>query len=405
MTMTKGQKNLAWILGIIAIFEGIAGCSVVKLLSGTKTVQGTAVETMEGTTLSSTAIIGAEYPRVDEACCAYFRVEAPEAQSVKLKLAGHNDLLAMVKGEDGAWTVKTDPLVKGFHYYTYLIDGADVKDSNTEGYYAGFWQSGIEVPEGPEGDYYRFNKDIPHGQVRWVPYWSSAKGELRRAVVYTPSEYEKNPEKRYPVLYLQHGLSENETVWTNQGCAQHILDNLIAAGDCVPMIVVMDSGDVANPASQAEGKDLPEKISNMGKSFHKVMTEDLIPLIDSQFRSLSDRDHRGMAGLSWGGHQTFDMTMGHPELFSYVGSFSGAVFLNDLKTDYNGALKDASAVNRRYHYIFLSTGSEENIGTAHDHELLTKAGIRHDYYVSEGTAHEFLTWRRSLKEFLPHLFR
>ena len=124
---------------------------------------------MEGTTISSTAIIGAEYPSVDEACCAYFRVEAPDAQSVKLKLAGLDNLIDMVKGEDGAWTVKTEPLVKGFHYYTYLIDGADVKDSHTEGYYAGFWQSGIEVPEGPEGDYYRFNKDIPHGQSYVYP--------------------------------------------------------------------------------------------------------------------------------------------------------------------------------------------------------------------------------------------
>ena len=403
--MTKGQKTVAWILGIVAIIEGIAGCSVLILLSGPKTVHGTAIEAIDGATLSSTAIIGAEYPRVDEACCAYFRVEASDAQTVKLKLAGQNDLIAMVKGEDGAWTVKTDPLVKGFHYYTYLIDGADVKDSQTNGYYAGFWQSGIEVPEGPEGDYYRFDKTVTHGQVRMIPYWSTAKNEVRRAVVYTPAEYEVNTDKRYPVLYLQHGLSENETVWTNQGCAQHILDNLIASGDCVPMIVVMDSGDVANPGFQSEGKDLAEKMSNMGKSFYKVMTDDLIPLIDSMFRTLSDRDHRGMAGLSWGGHQTFEMTMSHPELFSYVGSFSGAVFLKDLKTDYGGALSDASKANRLYHYIFLSTGSEENIGTANDHEILTKAGIRHDYFISEGTAHEFLTWRRSLKEFLPHLFR
>ena len=403
--MTKGQKITTWVLVALAILEGVAGCSIAKLLSGQKTVQGDPIKDITSTELSPTAIIGAQFPRVDADGCAYFRVDAPEAQNVKLKLAGREALIDMVKGEDGAWTVKTDPLVKGFHYYTYLIDGADVKDSQTHGYYAGFWQSGIEVPEGPEGDYYRFQKDIPHGQVRMVPYWSNAKKEVRRTMVYTPAEYENTSEKRYPVLYLQHGLSENETVWTNQGCAQHILDNLIAAGDCVPMIVVMDSGDVANPGFQSEGNDLAEKMSNMGKSFYKVMTDDLIPLIDSQFRTLSDRDHRGMAGLSWGGHQTFDMTMGHPELFSYVGSFSGAVFLKDLKTDYGGALSDAAKANRLYHYIFLSTGSEENIGTASDHEILTKAGIRHDYYVSSGTAHEFLTWRRSLKEFLPHLFR
>jgi enterochelin esterase-like enzyme len=403
--MNRRQKTTTRILGIVAILECVAGCIIIKMASGQRTVKGNAIEGLEGTFLSSTAVIGAEYPRIDDNGCAYFRLEAPDAQSVKLKIAPLTELIAMQKDEDSVWTVKTEPLAKGFHYYTFIIDGAEIKDSATQGYFSGFWQSGIEIPEGPEGDYYRFHADIPHGQVRWVPYWSSAKNELRRAVVYTPAEYETDLQKRYPVLYLQHGLGENETAWTNQGCAQHILDNLIAAGECVPMIVVMDSGDVSNPTVQTEGDNLIEKYANLGKSFCKVMLDDLIPMVDKTFRTTADRNHRAMAGLSWGGHQTFDMTMNHPELFSYVGAFSGAVFLHNLKKDYGGALSDASAVNKRYHYMFLSTGSEENIGTAKDHELLNKAGIRHDYYVSEGTTHEFLTWRRSLKEFLPHLFR
>ena len=220
-------------------------------------------------------------------------------------------------------------------------------------------------------------------------------------MVYTPAEYEKG-KKKYPVLYLQHGMGEDETGWNHQGHMQHIMDNLIARGEAVPMIVVMESGDIKAPF---RGGDNRQGRSEYGSSFYKVMINDLIPYIDSHFRTMSDREHRAMAGLSWGGHQTFDLVMNNMDKFAWMGGFSGAIFGFDINKTYDGAFSRSDEFNRRIHYLFLSCGSEENFGTAKLVNDLRDAGIKVDYYVSPGTHHEWLTWRRSLKEFVPKLFK
>ena len=215
----------------------------------------------------------------------------------------------------------------------------------------------------------------------------------------------QNIKKRYPVLYLQHGMGEDETGWSKQGHMQHIMDNAIHSGRAVPMIVVMESGDIKAPFNFAGGGSNRQGFSDYGASFYPVLLNDLIPYIDSHFRTYTDREHRAMAGLSWGGHQTFDVVLTHMDKFSYMGAFSGAIFGLDVNTAYDGVFARADEFNKRMHYVLLTAGSEENFGTAALVESLKKIGVNAEYSESPGTAHEWLTWRRGLNEFIPHLFK
>ena len=358
------------------------------------------IEVPEDAVTAETTVPGNEFPKVDKERRAYFYIHAPQAKKVVVDICSKK--YEMQPDGKGGFMAVTDPLVVGFHYYFFNIDGVNFIDPATETFFGCCRESGgIEIPEGPEGDYYRPQQGTPRGCVRSVYYYAKSTNEWRHAMVYTPAEYEKG-KKKYPVLYLQHGMGEGETSWTIQGRMQHIMDNLIASGEAVPMIVVMESGDVKAPfrgGSNQAGR------SQYGASFYKVMTEDLIPYIDANFRTKSDRDNRAMAGLSWGGHQTFDLVMNNMDKFAWMGAFSGAIFGLDVNKTYDGAFARSEEFNRRIHYLFLSCGSEENFGTERLVNDLRSAGIKVDYYVSPGTHHEWLTWRRSLKEFVPHLFK
>ena len=354
---------------------------------------------------AETTIPGNEFPKVDKDRRAYFRLNAPQARAVKVDICGKK--YDMRRDEQGIWCAVTDPLAVGFHYYFMNIDGVNFIDPATETFFGCCRQSGgIEIPEGSEGDYYRPQQGVPQGEVRSLYYWATSTREWRHAMVYTPAEYDlkKNAKKRYPVLYLQHGMGEDETGWSRQGHMQHIMDNAIAGGEAVPMIVVMESGDVKAPF---RGGDNRQGLSDYGSSFYRVMTQDLISTIDARYRTLTDRDHRAMAGLSWGGHQTFDLVMNHMDLFSYMGAFSGAIFGLDPQTTYGGAFLRADEFNKNIHYLFMSCGSEElrNFQTDKSVEVLRNCGIKVDFQVSEGTHHEWLTWRRALRQFIPHLFK
>ena len=354
----------------------------------------------EDAVTAETTVAGNAFPKVDSERRAYFRVNAPEAHRVQVDICGKK--YDMRRDEQGVWCAVTDPLVVGFHYYFINIGGANVIDPATETFFGCNREAGgIEIPEGPEGDYYRPQQGVAHGQVRSICYYATATSEWRHALVYTPAEYEKG-KKRYPVLYLQHGMGEDETGWSKQGRMQHIMDNLIASGEAVPMIVVMESGDVKAPF---RGGDNRQGFSDYGASFYKVMMQDLIATIDGQFRTLKDRDHRAMAGLSWGGHQTFDLVLQHMDTFAWMGAFSGAIFGLDVKTAYNGVFTRPEEFNKKIHYLFLSCGSEENFGTEALADSLRQAGIKVDYYCSPGTHHEWLTWRRGFRQFVPHLFK
>jgi len=370
---------------------------------------------------SSTNVWGAEYPRVDSSGRVQIRVKAPNAMKVKLNFWS-GPKVDMEKQADGLWTVTTAPLVPGFHYYTLNIDGAEIADPGTQAYFGGSrFASGVEVPE-PGSNYY-LPQDVPHGQVREVWYNSKVTGTWRHALVYLPPNYDTQAKVRYPVLYLQHGGGEDETGWIRQAHANFILDNLIAAQSCKPMIVVMAYG-YARRAGQnppdLTGKpfgspEMLKAMQDMTSAFEDDVTQVLIPFIDKTFRTLTDRDHRAMAGLSMGGMQTFQITLNHLDLFSYIGGFSGAggmLVLGerklDPKTDYNGVFADPAAFVKRVHLLWMGVGTNEpermRVGLQRLHASLDEARIQHVFYESPGTDHEWQTWRRDLKDFAPRLF-
>ncbi len=353
--------------------------------------------------IAETTIPGNEFPKVDKEHRAYFNISAPEARKVIVDICGKK--YDMQPDGKGNWMAVTDPLVPGFHYYFMEINGVRFVDPATETFFGCNRQSGgIEIPEGDEGNYYRPQQGVPQGQVRSLYYFAKSTNEWRHAMVYTPADYEKG-KKKYPVLYLQHGMGEDETGWSKQGHMQHIMDNLIAKGDAVPMIVVMESGDIKAPF---KGGDNRQGFSTYGNSFYEVMMNDLIPTIDAKFRTLTDRDHRAMAGLSWGGHQTFDVVLNHLDKFAWMGTFSGAIFGLDVKTAYNGIFTRPDEFNKKIHYLFMMSGTEgmdKMFNTKKTVDELNAQGIKAVYYESTGTDHEWLTWRRGLKEFVPKLFK
>ena len=352
---------------------------------------------------AETTVPGNDFPKIDSERRAYFRVNAPAAQRMQVDICGKK--YEMRRDEKGQWCAVTDPLVVGFHYYFINSGGQNFIDPATETFFGCCREAGgIEIPEGPEGNYYRPQQGVAHGQVRSIYYYANATNEWRHAMVYTPAEYEKG-KKKYPVLYLQHGMGEDETGWSKQGHMQHIMDNLIASGEAKPMIVVMESGDIKAPF---KGGDNRQGFSTYGNSFYDVMINDLIPTIDQKFRTLTDRDHRAMAGLSWGGHQTFDIVLNHLDKFAWMGTFSGAIFGLDVKTAYNGVFTDADAFNKKIHCLFMMSGTEgmdKMFATKKLVDELNAQGIKAIYYESTGTDHEWLTWRRGLRQFVPLLFK
>jgi enterochelin esterase family protein len=354
-------------------------------------------------------VTGADYPKVRADLSVTFQVKAPDAKKVQVDLG---KLWDMERDSEGVWSVTIAPQVPGFHYYYLVIDGVRVSDPASDSFYGvGKHSSGIEIPEA--GADYSEIKDVPHGQVRSYHYYSKTVAAWRRAFVYTPPDYDTNPKARYPVLYLQHGGGEDETGWPKQGRVDIILDNLIAERKAVPMIIVMDKGYALKPGEPPPQRPAPGQRFVLPRTFEEVVINDLIPAVDSTFRTLADRDHRAMAGLSMGGMQTFQITMNNLDKFAWVGGFSGAgggmggQF--DAKTAFNGVLADAAAFNKRVKLVWIGIGTKEPefmYQSVHSfHEALTSAGIAHVYYESPGTSHEWLTWRRDLREFAPRLFQ
>jgi len=366
---------------------------------------------------ATTNISGGKYPFVNSDSSVTFKIKAPDNVKVQVNLGKTYDT---VKDADGLYTVTTDPIVVGFHYYTLKIDGVEVSDSASDTFFGMSRDvSGIEIPEA--GVDISDIKDVPHGDVREVHYFSKTTGNWRRLFVYTPPQYDADRKKKFPVLYLQHGYGEDETGWSRQGHMQAILDNLIADGKAQPMIVVMDNSSteatrpahqpiVAPPSPVAGGG--PGRMGDFVSGFETVLTQETIPFIDSKFRTIANRDHRALAGLSMGGMQTFAIVSRHQDLFGYMGGFSGSAGLGgnfDINTSNNGMFKDADQCNKSMHVIFIGIGTAEpdmmRKGVLGFHDAITQHGIKTTFYESPGTAHEWLTWRRDLEQFAPLLFQ
>ncbi|MBR6882127.1 MAG: endo-1,4-beta-xylanase, partial [Bacteroidales bacterium] len=330
---------------------------------------------------------GQEYPMVNSQGYARFKVIAPKATSVIVSLGlGGSGGTVLHKAEDGSWMGTTaGPMDEGFHYYHLTIDGGVVNDPGTHNYYGSTrWESGIEIPAHDAGFYAM--KNVPHGKVQQVLFWSESTKQNRPAWVYTPPQYDKN-RKKYPVLYLQHGWGENEYAWWNQGHANLIMDNLIAEGKIAPFIIVMTYG-MTNDVR-------PGGLFSFDyKQFETVLCDELVPYIDANFRTVAKKDSRAMAGLSMGGMETHNITLARPEMFGWYGLLSGGIYNPD---EVNGTGVKG---------IFLGCGSKEGPDMIRSAaKALQDAGYNAKGYVSEGTAHEFLTWRRCLYEMAPMLFR
>jgi enterochelin esterase-like enzyme len=358
---------------------------------------------------ASTNIPGQEYPRILPDNRVMFRIKAPDAQNVQVDLLKKYD---MVKNDEGVWEATTEPITIGFHYYSILIDGVAVCDPASQTFYGmGRMASGIDIPE--KGIDFYLPKDVPHGQIRQIRYYSSITQAWRRAFVYTPPGYDTNLKERYPVLYLQHGGGEDETGWPNQGRMDWIMDNLIAAGEAKPMLVVMDRGYAVDPnAPPIENASFIERLRRGNQTLTDVFIKEIIPMIEKKFRTLTDREHRAMAGLSMGGFQTFQITLTNLDKFAYIGGFSGAGFLMpdaDITEMYDGVWKDVDAFNKKVKVVYMSIGTDEPErmyqSVNNFHKELEKIGVEHIYYESPGTSHEWLTWKRSLKQYASLLFK
>ncbi|PKQ45162.1 alpha/beta hydrolase [Confluentibacter flavum] len=331
-----------------------------------------------------------EYPQVNSQGYARFKIIAPAADSVRVSLGlGGQGGTKLLKAEDGSWMGTTaGPMDEGFHYYNINIDGGKFNDPGALNYYGSTrWESGIEIPAHDQ-DFYAL-KDVPHGHVQQVLFPSPSTQTSRRAFVYTPPGYYENPSLRYPVLYLQHGWGEDETAWSNQGHANLIMDNMIAEGKTKPFIIVMTYG-MTNEVRMGGMRNF--KI----EPFQTVLINELIPYVDSKFRTIADQQHRAMGGLSMGGMETKTITLGNPDVFSHYALLSGGTYAPD----------DVNANKSKIKLIFLSAGSKERPdGVRNAAAALKEAGFNAVSYVSEGTGHEFQTWRRSLRELAPLLFK
>jgi enterochelin esterase-like enzyme len=377
-------------------------------------------ELLKNSKPASTNVQNAQFPRITPDLRVIYKIKGSDAIKIQFDLA--NKKYDMVKDTAGWWTVVTDPQVPGFHYYRLWIDGVEVSDPASETYFGvSRMFSAIEIPS-TEDDYY-IVKNVPHGDIRAKWYFSKTTNEWRKIYIYCPPGYDNDMKMRYPVLYIQHGGGEDQRGWATQGMTDIILDNLIAEGKAKAMIVVMETsaarkpGEAApqprpNPPAGAQGNQpagARPRMSFSFNTFQEVMLNDLIPFIDGNYRTLSDGANRAMAGLSMGGMVTTQVTFSNLDKFSYIGCFSGGPRItpnDDLKTVYNGVFADPATFNNKVKLLFISNGTVEGNSPNDAGAMLKKAGINNIViYQSPGTAHEWLTWRRSLNQFAPLLFK
>ena len=433
----------------------LIGLALLLTFSGSLCLAQTSPPPADDWKPSATNRPGLQYPRINSERRAQFRITAPKATEVSVSLGAP---LTVVKDDDGVWTITTSPLNEGFRFYRVLIDGASVTDPATEvfcgGGGAGGLSSALEVPTGE--DFYDL-KNVPHGEVRERNYFSKTTQAWRRIFIYTPPGYDQNASARFPVLYLQHGMGEDETGWHVQGHVASILDNLIAEGKAKPFLVVMENGSNtsaagAQPAGASSGRGAAPAAAPAtnpaaarggrgggfnASGFERIIIDDLIPFIDSNYRTMTDQPHRAMAGLSMGGMQSKQITSAHLETFSHIGLFSGGTFSMDDVNNIPGFKEKVKVVFVSYGSLELggnrgggpapvaqgganatpasrgpattpagARGARGGSGDAQANaEALKKAGINAVFYVSPGTAHEWHTWRRSLHEFAPLLFQ
>jgi enterochelin esterase-like enzyme len=346
-----------------------------------------------------TNVRSAKYPQILPDNRVLFRIKAPEAQKVQIDLVKKYDL---ARDTAGYWSVTTDTISEGIHYYSLLIDGVALTDPASETFYGmGRMASGIEIPS-RNGDFYAL-RDVPHGEVRMKRYYSTVFNEWRRFYIYTPAEYEKNVDKKYPVLYLLHGGGEDERGWSTQGKTDLILDNLIADGEATPMLIVMMDGNTG-----------PGGIRSFGERSLQVFENELkqvvVPLVENQYRADANAGSRALAGLSMGGLQTLHAGVRNHDMFSYLGVFSSGWFANNASLSdpqYAFMKNNVNAINNNIKRFWISMGGKEDIAYNNCQVMLKRfddMGIKYQYSEYPG-GHAWPVWRHDLYRFASLLFK
>lgn len=350
-------------------------------------------------TPASTNVRSARYPQILPDNRVVFRIKAPDAQRVQVDLVKKYDL---VKDTGGYWTVTTDSISEGFHYYSLLIDGLAIADPASETFYGmGRMASGIEIPFAG-GEYYAA-KDVPHGDVRMKRYFSPITGSWRRFFIYTPPGYDQHPNEKYPVLYIQHGGGEDERGWAMQGNTDLILDNLIAEKKARPMLVVMADGNFGNGGLAGFG----EPVLRM---FENELKQVVIPLVEKNYRVETGAANRALAGLSMGGLQTLYAGIKNTQLFAYLGVFSSGWFANRTEISapqYEFMKNNAAMINSNLKSLWISMGGKEDIAYNNCKVMMSKfdeMGIKYTYSEYPG-GHTWPVWRNNLYKFAQVLFR
>ena len=363
------------------------------------------VEFPEGSYSPVTNVNRNGFPRVLKDNSVMFRTMAPQATDVKVDICGSK--YDMVKDEKGAWSVTIPPQVPGFHYYFLTVDGVQVVDPASQTFYGcSRWSSAIEIKEAGTDDFEVQN--VAHGEVRTVNYYSKVDEAWRPLMIYTPAGYNESKED-YPVVYIQHGGGEDHRGWMEQGRTAQIMDNLIAAGKAVKMIVVSSNSNVMNrnggmgPGYAWEGQ----------QSFRKELIENVIPFVEANYRVKKDRKNRAMCGLSMGGGQSFYIGLRDPEVFANVGVFSTGMFGGirgasnfDLEKEIPGMLTDTKTFNKQFDVFYISCG-EQDPRIEYTRDIVKKmrdGGVKVRFSSYPGD-HEWQVWRKSLHEFATYLFR
>ena len=342
------------------------------------------------------------FPRILDNLSVVFKIKAPDAKQVQIDLG---KLYNMTKDEQGVWNVTTAPQVPGFHYYSLVIDGVKVVDPASETFYGmGRMASAIEIPE--KGVDFYVVKDVPHGALSSKYYFSKVTNSWRRLFVYTPAGYDINAKVKYPVIYIQHGGGEDERGWAVQGKTDIILDNLIAEGKAKPMIVVISNGNVSVSGGYT---------SSAMAAFKEEITNNIVPFIDKNYRTLTDVKNRALCGLSMGGGQAFYAGLGSLDCFASVGVFSSGIFggianptgkVFDADKESPGLLTKAQQFNQQLKLFYISVGEQDPRFefTQKEVKKFQNNGLKVQFASFPGD-HEWQVWRKSLHDFASRVFK
>lgn len=378
-------------------------CFLLTLSLLTSTLLSLSAQMIEGSFAAPTNIHPDQCPCIMPDNSIVFEVKAPHAQKVQIDLGKKYD---MVKGADGLWTVRTEPVEPGFHYYFLVVDDLPVADPASRSFFGtGKMTSGIDIPE--RGESFYAIQEVPHGAISSKYYYSTVTDSWRRLYVYTPPGYDQNPEKNYPVIYLQHGGGEDETGWVNQGKADLILDNLIARGKARPMIIVMANGNVPSGRGGYSSAAMSR--------FKQEMTQNIVPFIDSTYRTLTDAANRAISGLSMGGGQSFYTGLENLDCFGSVGIFSSGIFGGishpgansfNAEKEIPGLLSNTALFNSKLQLFYISCG-EADMRIEHTKNAvkeMQERGLEVDFATFPGD-HEWQVWRKSLYDFASRVFK